>query len=301
MLPQAAAITGSSTPDSYVPTSTGSFAPDFASYTSAGYPKSEPGPTQAYESLTSNSKASSATSYQSTAQASAIPNGSSITSNRHAFDGAILAAIIVPIVAVLAVGLALLLCIRRRRRARAATLKPITEGRAEVFTKRSPSAATSVEVRQVTPPQPHLITSPQNTTYYTGLETMSMMSAEPAAPTNDDPPPPYRTRSDATPRPASVRSADTAVSHFQPALHAFERPLSPLDSSIVAERSPFDDPPSPMRSNSMSRSITSTLYSSNASLVEARPMRTSVGGPFMVDMDVRSPFADPESGPNQHR
>lgn len=47
------------------------------------------------------------------------------------------------------------------------------------------------------------------------------------------------------------------------------------------------------------RSITSTLYSSNASVISARPARRSVGGAYMVEGmqggDERSPFADPES------
>lgn len=89
----------------------------------------------------------------------------------------------------------------------------------------------------------------------------------------------------------------------------------------VASRSPFDDPdpdtvsleqgetgndwrselvspisrPTTARTGSQ-RSITSTLYSSNASVREARPARLSVGGISMIQgaaMEEGSPFADP--------
>lgn len=47
---------------------------------------------------------------------------------------------------------------------------------------------------------------------------------------------------------------------------------------------------------SSARSVSSTLYSSNASVVEARPARRSVGGAHMIEevpLEGRSPFADP--------
>lgn len=80
-----------------------------------------------------------------------------------------------------------------------------------------------------------------------------------------------------------------------PVLFSPVSPVSPLDSRDVAEVSPFDDPPAGPRRTPSARSITSTLYSSNASVVEARPARRSVGGPNMIGMDERSPFADPDS------
>lgn len=174
----------------------------------------------------------------------------------------------------------------------------MTEVREKIFAKRESTDATSVGVRQVGPPQPHLITSPQNNTYFTGLDTMSMLSAEPQERFSDsDPPPPYwPSGGAAAARSISMRSAVSAISAPRPAFLSLATPVSPLESQAVSEESPFADPPAAVRRTHSSRSITSTLYSSNASVIEARPARRSVGGANMVghDENGRSPFADPD-------
>ncbi|KAF1343987.1 hypothetical protein BDV97DRAFT_71729 [Delphinella strobiligena] len=230
------------------------------------------------------------------------PSPDSITSDhsgRKTLNGAVLAAIIVPIVLLLLLGVGVILCLRRRRQARnqGVPFQPMTQVREKIFAKRESTDATSVEVRQVGPPQPHLITSPQNNTYFTGLDTMSMMSADPQERFSDsDPPPPYwPSGGAAAARSISVRSAVSAVSAPRPAFLHLATPVSPLESQAVPEESPFADPPAAVSEMHSSRSITSTLYSSNASVIEARPARRSVGGANMVDHgeNGRSPFADP--------
>lgn len=256
------------------------------------------------------------------------------------FNGALLAGIITPIVVVLALGVGILLCLRRRRRRRELQQKgneedasgsdviPIIHSAkekqaAEMIACSSTSASQS---HLVTPDQPHLITSPDNSTYFTGLDTMSVISGatiEQHGRNSEDPPPPYRARSTSTRGlPARTMSARSGVASFLLTGQGSSPLLSPFDTQEEAEAeaedadadadageeqgqdsaslsssrdsdvdslSPFADPPvSPSW-----RSITSTLYSSDASVFEARPARRSIGGAHMVGGPDPDPFADP--------
>lgn len=240
-----------------------------------------------------------------TTEPTPYPDGQPTDHNRHTFNGAILAGIVVPIVMLLLLGIGLLLFLRRRRRNRGTPFKPITEAKEGIFTKKTSSDVPTVEVHEAIPPQPHLIMSPMNNTYFTGLDTMSIMSAEPGAHAraSEEPPPPYWPRSETSARSASVRSAVSSIRPPQHALFSHQRPVSPLrEHEAEAERSPFDDAAiAAMSRADSSRSFTSTLYSSNASLVEARPARRSVVGAHFVGQDERSPFADPESDDDDNR
>ena len=220
---------------------------------------------------------------------------SSDHSNRHSFNGTILAAIVIPVMFLLLIGIVVVVCLRRRRHAKGVLFGPVTEIREKMFFKRASSDVPIPETRQVSPPQPHLITSPQNNTYFTGLDTMSLMSAEPRERSSEDPPPPYWSSSERAGRSVSMSSAATSIARPLPALLDVRSPPLNSEPLLVPERSPFDDPPGNVSRTSSSRSITSTLYSSNASLIEARPAKRSMSGAQLVGQDEVSPFADPDS------
>ncbi|GAB7349783.1 hypothetical protein MBLNU459_g0502t1 [Dothideomycetes sp. NU459] len=252
------------------------------------------------------------TSSSSSSGSSPLPDISPPSSDRsdHA-HAAVIAGVVVPLLVALIAGLLVLFCLRRRRRRTSnAAFQPMAEAKEQkAAAKRSSSVpGTSPDMRR--PQQPHILTSAQNTSYFTGLDTFSMHSAEPQdAPlrASQDPPPPYRPRSTFSHGGAPSFVSELATPAAPVVLHSHEpvSPLTPLREDVpavvvaaAAQSSPFDDPPVVVRTPS-SRSITSTLYSSNASVVEARPARMSVGGAHMVGGlhgAERSPFADPESG-----
>ena len=215
-----------------------------------------------------------------------------------------------PIVILLVSGLVFLTCLRRRRRRAATTTTPVVGNEAatkdpvgapamveKVSEKKVDSNAppptlvttmlSPIAEAMATPQHPQLvITSPQNPTYFTGLDTFSVHSAA----TSEDPPPPYRARSMLS-HTSSERRQPSIVTNYAP--HGPVSPISPVshNNAVDIARSPSQ------------RSFASTLYSSNASVYEARPARRSTGPAEYVisrrsstedDIRVRSPFEDPE-------
>lgn len=250
----------------------------------------------------------------STDAASLNPN---LESQRKSHDGpsaAVIAGVVVPIVLILMGGLVFLSCIRKRRRQRAAVVNPGPASGAEatgmiekVASKKvtsdlpPPTLMTTtlspIDEAMATPQRPQLvITSPQNPTYFSGLDTFSVHSAT----TTEDPPPPYRARSVLSHRSSEQHTRAGATSSI---------PLSPISPISPASptshlASPFSDANAVnvVRSPSQ-RSFASTLYSSNASVYEARPARLSTGPAECLVSNrlsgdeqsrVRSPFEDPE-------
>ncbi|KAG9840647.1 hypothetical protein KCU98_g2983, partial [Aureobasidium melanogenum] len=236
----------------------------------------------------------------------------------HGPNATIIAGVVVPIVILLASGLVALTCLRRRRR-RAVTpgsdnaavsdaVGPVAMVEKVAGKKISADGHRPVQTTTLSPidettaaPQlPQLVlTSSQNATYFTGLDTFSVHSAA----TNEDPPPPYRARSMLSHTSSQRRQPSIAT---QGAALAPVSPISPISppSPVAHFASPFSDANAIAVARSPSqRSFASTLYSSNASVYEARPARRSTGPAEYIisrrsstddQTRVRSPFEDPE-------
>jgi hypothetical protein len=232
----------------------------------------------------------------------------------HGPNTTIIAAVIIPIVILLASGLVALTCLRRRRKCAVVcgtgdaavvdAVEPIVM--AEKIAEKKPTSnihhtthstlLSPIDEATAAPQLPQLvITSSQNATYFTGLDTFSVHSTA----TSEDPPPPYRARSMLS-HTSSERRQPSIV---QTAALAPVSPISPV-SPLAHLASPFSDNNAISVSRSPSqRSFASTLYSSNASVYEARPARRSTGPAEYVisprssleePIRVRSPFDDPE-------
>lgn len=256
---------------------------------------------------------STATS-SATSAASLTPGLDTQEKAHHGPNTTVIAGVVIPIVILLASGLIALTCLRRRRkRARLAdtgdaavvsTMGPIAM--AEKVAEKKPHAGvhqtthtsmlSPIDESTAAPQLPQLvITSSQNASYFTGLDTFSVHSAA----TNEDPPPPYRARSMLS-HTSSERRQPSIV---QTAALAPVSPISPV-SPVAHLTSPFSDANAISITRSPSqRSFASTLYSSNASVYEARPARRSTGPAQYVisprtsieePTRVRSPFDDPE-------
>jgi hypothetical protein len=226
----------------------------------------------------------------------------------------IIAAVVVPIVILLASGIVALTCLRRRRKRAVvsgtgdaavvsavgpiAIAEKVAEKKTNSNVHHTTHSTTLSPIDEATaaPQLPQLvITSSQNATYFTGLDTFSVHSAA----TSEDPPPPYRARSMLS----HTSSGRRQPSIVQTAALAPVSPISPV-SPTAHLASPFSDNNAVSVSRSPSqRSFASTLYSSNASVYEARPARRSMGPAEYVisprsSMEeptrVRSPFDDPE-------
>jgi len=239
--------------------------------------------------------------------------------------GMIAAAVIVPLVAIAAIILLLLLFLRRRNRRRQEDHTPVADMR-QKFSGNS-----------IAPPprsQPHIGTNPNNPTYFTGLDTESAHGSDRMR-TSEEPPPPYMARTLTVCNPDPAPSIEEAPVPFLRINDTGPNSLSPFDDSeaVVApaaatthkrqqsEHSILTDLPSlapvaarngrptsrksnrhlnrPQVSRQASaRSITSTLYSSDASVMEAEPASVSHAEPRMVRTSShpidRSPFADPD-------
>lgn len=243
----------------------------------------------------------------------------------HNPNATVIAGVVVPIVILLASGLIALTCLRRRRRRVVAPVadnavvsdavgpvamvekiagkKISVDGRRPVQT----TILSPIDEATVAPQLPQLVlTSTQNATYFTGLDTFSIHSAA----TNEDPPPPYRAQSMLSHTSSERRQPSIAT---QGAALAPVSPISPMSpvSPVAHLASPFSDANAIAVARSPSqRSFASTLYSSNASVYEARPARRSTGPAEYVisrrsstddQIRVRSPFEDPEDeAPSEH-
>jgi len=244
--------------------------------------------------------------------------------------GAIAAAVIVPVAALVALILFLALFMRRRRRQQqqpGEEEKPVAEMKQKIPRATAAPAPGSPPLNY----QPHIGTSPNNATYFTGLDTESAHGSDPTR-SSDEPPPPYIARK------LTVRNPDEPAPAVAPVPllrinDVGPSNLSPFDDSEAADPPPAatahkrqqsegsilgdlpalapiaarSDRPSSRRSNrdpnrpqvsrqTSGRSITSTLYSSNASVNEAEPASVSHAEPRMVRTTSqpmeRSPFAD---------
>jgi hypothetical protein len=235
----------------------------------------------------------------------------------HGPNTTVIAAVVVPIVILLASGLAALACVRRRRKRAVvsrtgdaavvgavgpiAMAEKVAEKKANSNVHHTAHSTTLSPIDEATaaPQLPQLvITSSQNATYFTGLDTFSVHSTA----TTEDPPPPYRARSMLS----HTSSGRRQPSIVQTAALAPVSPVSPISpvSPMAHIASPFSDNNAISVSRSPSqRSFASTLYSSNASVYEARPARRSMGPAEYVisprssleePTRVRSPFDDPE-------
>jgi len=255
-----------------------------------------------------------ATSPSETSATSLTPALSTQEKAHHGPNTTIIAAIVIPIVILLASGLVALTCLRKRRKravmcgtgdaAVVGVAEPIVM--AEKIAEKKPSSnihhttrstmLSPIDEASAAPQLPQLvITSSQNATYFTGLDTFSVHSTA----TSEDPPPPYRARSMLS-HTSSERRQPSIV---QTAALAPVSPISPV-SPLAHLASPFSDNNAISVSRSPSqKSFASTLYSSNASVYEARPARRSTGpaeyvisprSSFEEPIRMRSPFDDPE-------
>lgn len=249
-------------------------------------------------------------------------NGPQPNDRSHSPSAGIVAAAVVPTVLVLSAVAFLLLFIRRRRQKQGVVFKPMTEVKEKMFPKRSSSTGGSIMpmAGAAMMERSQADAAASNPTYYTGLDTESQHSA--AQPASDEPPPPYRPRSLAPAAAMSDTASETSTIARPQASHIYEQnpvPMLHVSGSSSPERSPFEDPPAvaaavdatrpsasrrttdrldrpEMSRNASARSITSTLYSSNASIMEAQPTRLSIGGLHVINPSgmERSPFADPD-------
>ena len=249
-----------------------------------------------------------------TSAASLTPGLNTQEKAHHGPNTTIIAGVVIPIVILLASGLIALTCLRRRRKralipstgdvAVVSAMGPIAMAEKVAEKKPHPGVHQTTPTTMLSPideasaaPQlPQLvITSSQNASYFTGLDTFSVHSAA----TSEDPPPPYRARSMLS-HTSSERRQPSIV---QTAALAPISPISPV-SPVAHLASPFSDANAISITRSPSqRSFASTLYSSNASVYEARPARRSTGPAQYVisprsstdePTRVRSPFDDPE-------
>ncbi|CAD0089769.1 unnamed protein product [Aureobasidium vineae] len=253
-----------------------------------------------------------------TSPASLTPGLNIQNKAHHGPNTTLIAGVVVPIVIILAGGLVALTCLRRRRKRATVThnedasvidaaapvsmvekvagKKPSTD----VHRPNQTTVLSPIDEAMAAPQLPQLvITSSQNATYFTGLDTFSVHSAA----TTEDPPPPYRARSmlshtSSERRQPSIVTQSAALAPISPV-----SPVSPI-SPVAHLASPFSDANAIAVARSPSqRSFASTLYSSNASVYEARPARRSTGPAEYVvsrrlstddQIRVRSPFEDPE-------
>jgi hypothetical protein len=249
-----------------------------------------------------------------TSTATPAPALSTQEKAHHGPNTTIIAAVVIPIVILLTSGLIALTCLRRRRKravlcgtgdaAVVGAVGPIVM--AEKIAEKKPSSnihhtthstmLSPIDEASAAPQLPQLvITSSQNASYFTGLDTFSVHSTA----TSEDPPPPYRARSMLSHTSSERRQPSIA----QTAALAPVSPISPV-SPLAHLASPFSDNNAISVSRSPSqRSFASTLYSSNASVYEARPARRSTGPAEYVisprssleePIRMRSPFDDPE-------
>ena len=146
--------------------------------------------------------------------------------------------------------------------------------------------------------EPPILTSEQNNAYYTGLDTSSLGSRgdsgeyQPRA-SYEPPPPPYIRE----PSPQAMQEMRTR-SPFDDPPHNH----SIADSMHLA---PFERPDTPHSTST--HSVTSTQYSDDASVHEAKEARRSIGGAQIVDaMSITSadgarsgsdPFVSPMGSP----
>ena len=216
--------------------------------------------------------------------------------DHHLTNGALAAAIAVPVLTVLSVIVLLFFCLRRRTTSslEGEPAMPAAAGIKEKlgsFRRRPkpppppPAAAT----------EPPILTSEQNNAYYTGLDTSSLGSRgdsgeyQPRA-SYEPPPPPYIRE----PSPQEMRTR----SPFDDPPHNH----SIADSMRLA---PFERPDTPHSTST--HSVTSTQYSDDASVHEAKEARRSIGGAQIVDaMSITSaegarsgsdPFVSPMGSP----
>lgn len=208
---------------------------------------------------------------------------------RHHNNSYIAAAVVVPLLVALGLLGFLFFFLRNRRRRKAVQPRPMEEVRAKIHPAPTPPMAAAAASEQ-----PHLGTSPDNPTYFTGLDTESAHSG--GHDSLEEPPPPY------------VRSANSSMR--RPLGAAPMIPRLQIDRASSINISPFADShsaDSPYQETSnlrrpevsretSNRSITSTLYSSNASVNEAEPARVSTSHARLFRHSLgaeRSPFADP--------
>jgi hypothetical protein len=246
-------------------------------------------------------------------------------SHHHGADTAVVAGVVVPIMVLLVGGIVFLSCWRRKQR-HVSTVAAVASGdqvqapavmveKAVAKTVQA-DALPPVSINTMLPridetmetsQQPRLvITSPQNPTYFTGLDTFSVHSTA----TTEDPPPPYRTKSVLSHNSSERqqrRDATTTTSN-----PAFVVPVAPV-SPLVAARleSPFSNANALIVERTPSqRSFASTMYSSDASVHEAKSARRSTGpAQYMINRTStegesglwRSPFDDPEDGDSEER
>lgn len=223
--------------------------------------------------------------------------------------GLIAAAVIVPLIAILLLLCLLLLLLRQRRHRQGQDFRPVAEMKQKFQRQFSPTSA-----------QPHINTSPNNATYFTGLETESLHDGATPGLNDEAAPPPYTNRGNSQ-IPEADRMTSAPMLHINdmgpsslfpvvaaaPPAHSHTRnvsdasTLAPLASPVMRKglaRNSTNNLPRPNMSRQQSaRSITSTLYSSDASVMEAEPAQMSLAEPHVVrtpshGMD-KSPFADP--------
>ncbi|KAK6000115.1 hypothetical protein QM012_004103 [Aureobasidium pullulans] len=264
-----------------------------------------------------------------TSAASLVPGLSTQEKAHHGPNTTVIAGVVIPIVILLASGLVALTCLRRRRKRAAvrnadnatvsnavgpvAMVEKVAGKKVNTDVHRTlPTTMLSpIDEAMAAPQLPQLVlTSSQNATYFTGLDTFSVHSAA----TNEDPPPPYRARSmlshtSSERRQPSIATQSAALVPVSPVSPV--SPASPIPP-VAHLTSPFSDANAIAVTRSPSqRSFASTLYSSNASVYEARPARRSTGPAEYVisrrsstddQMRVRSPFDDPEDeSAREHR
>ncbi|KAF2159946.1 hypothetical protein M409DRAFT_60357 [Zasmidium cellare ATCC 36951] len=204
-------------------------------------------------------------------------------------SGELAAAIVVPIVVVLALAALLFLCFRRRKQ------QSRGEREGSIGAAFIPASIkekwTSMRTSNASAPRDQpIVTNPQNNAYNTGLDTSSQGSDQHSGEytpgrtseggtTFVQPPPPYTLPQMRQNTPLNM-SLDIPRSPQEPP--PARSPLSntintPSAAALLAM--PLD-PPRP--SSRSARSITSTLYSDTASVHSARAARVSVAGPNVV-------------------
>lgn len=210
-------------------------------------------------------------------------------------NAALAAAVVVPILTVFSAIVLILLCLRRRRQ------NPSPEHTPMVAAAGIKEKLGSFRRRRDPPPpppvsEPPVLTSQHNNAYLTGLDTSSIGSRGDSGE--------YQVRASYEPPPPYIRE--------------------PSPPSVDARaRSPFEDPPEDQRlandiylaainrsgtpRSTSNVSVSSTLYSDNVSVHEAREARRSIGGAQIVeamsitgeegDRRASDPFVSPISSP----
>lgn len=230
---------------------------------------------------------------------------------------ALAAAAVVPVTVLALFFLVSFLCMRRRRKQRGEDFRPVAEMKDRLFLKHAAGFASGGFAVTEASAQPHMLLSPENTSYNTGLDDAAsghFIVPFAVRKRTEEPPPPYRPRSETNA--ASV--ADTAstmstIARPQAAMLYAQHNVPLLLTGLPRpmESSPFSDsfeslePPvangfgrPAISRHASARSMTSTLYSSDASIREARPARRSVSSAHVIRSSLtgleKSPFADPD-------